>query len=156
MDLGAQLAKASGTIVEWASSRVLAAVGSAAHGLLNLIIALFGLYFLLESGAHVWERTKRYLPFSDRNADALHARFVSVTQATILGLAATASSTAGLSGSGLPFRLPPSLVITSTASASSMRERSASAENPPNTTECTAPMRAQASIATAASAIIGR
>jgi hypothetical protein len=47
-------------------------------------------------------------------------------------------------------------VITSLAWASSMRLRSASAENPPNTTECTAPMRAQASIATTASGIIGR
>jgi hypothetical protein len=37
-----------------------------------------------------------------------------------------------------------------------MRSRSDSAEKPPNTTEWTAPMRAQASIATAASGIIGR
>ena len=36
-----------------------------------------------------------------------------------------------------------------------MRSRSASGENPPNTTECTAPMRAHASIATAASGTIG-
>jgi hypothetical protein len=36
-----------------------------------------------------------------------------------------------------------------------MRSFNASAEKPPNTTECTAPMRAQASIATAASTIIG-
>ena len=44
----------------------------------------------------------------------------------------------------------------SLASASSMRDRSASAEKPPNTTECGAPSRAQASIATTASGIIGR
>ena len=100
VDLGAQLAKASGTILEWASSQVLGAVGSAAHGLLNLIIALFGLYFLLESGARAWERTKRYLPFSDTNADALHARFVSVTQATFLGLAATAALQGSMVGVG--------------------------------------------------------
>ena len=37
-----------------------------------------------------------------------------------------------------------------------MRPASASGEKPPNTTECTAPMRAQASMATAASGIIGR
>jgi hypothetical protein len=36
-----------------------------------------------------------------------------------------------------------------------MRSRSAVALNPPNTTECAAPMRAQASIAIAASGIIG-
>ncbi len=83
---------------------------------------------------------------------------VRFTTSTFLidGDAATASSTAGLSAIGLPRRLPPSQVITRTASASSMRLRSASAENPPNTTEWTAPMRAHASIATAASGIIGR
>ncbi len=39
--------------------------------------------------------------------------------------------------------------------ASSIRVASSWAANPPNTTECTAPIRAQASIATAASGIIG-
>ena len=42
------------------------------------------------------------------------------------------------------------------ALASSMREASAPAEKPPNTTECGAPIRAHASIATIASGIIGR
>ncbi len=37
-----------------------------------------------------------------------------------------------------------------------MRSRTASAEKPPNTTLCGAPMRAQASIATSTSGIIGR
>ena len=36
-----------------------------------------------------------------------------------------------------------------------MRPASESGEKPPNTTECTAPMRAHASIATAVSGIIG-
>ena len=36
-----------------------------------------------------------------------------------------------------------------------MRDSKASAENPPNTTECGAPIRAHANIATAASGIIG-
>ena len=40
--------------------------------------------------------------------------------------------------------------------ASSIRSRSDFAENPPNTTECGAPILAQASIAMAASGIIGR
>ena len=45
--------------------------------------------------------------------------------------------------------------MTSLALASSMREPTAPAEKPPKTTECGAPMRAQASIATTASGIIG-
>ena len=40
--------------------------------------------------------------------------------------------------------------------ASSMRLASSCAANPPNTTECTAPRRAHASIAITASGIIGR
>ncbi len=40
--------------------------------------------------------------------------------------------------------------------ASSIRAASSCAANPPNTTECTAPSRAQASIAITASGTIGR
>ena len=40
--------------------------------------------------------------------------------------------------------------------ASSMRNASSLAANPPNTTECTAPIRAHASMAISASGIIGR
>ena len=61
-----------------------------------------------------------------------------------------------LSGTTWPLRYPPSAVITATAEASLMRSRSDSAEKPPNTTEWTAPIRAQASMAMAASGIMGR
>ncbi len=100
VDIGAQLAKASGTIIEWVSAQALGFVGSAARGLINLIIALFGLYFLLDAGASVWTRVKRYLPFSDQNAEALRLRFVSVTQATFLGIIATAMMQGTLVGIG--------------------------------------------------------
>ena len=46
--------------------------------------------------------------------------------------------------------------MTSLARQSSILEARASAENPPKTTVWVAPMRAQASIATMASGIIGR
>ena len=61
------------------------------------------------------------------------------------------AANATLYGDKLPYN-----VITSFAPASSMRARRLSAENPPKTTECTAPSRAHASIATMASGIIGR
>ncbi len=44
---------------------------------------------------------------------------------------------------------------TTRAWASRIRSRSASDEKPPNTTEWTAPMRVQASMATTSSGIIG-
>ena len=55
----------------------------------------------------------------------------------------------------LPPRTPSSAVITAQAPQSAIRPARLSGEKPPNTTEWTAPMRAQASIAAAASGIIG-
>ena len=71
------------------------------------------------------------------------------------GAAWSASSTAGLSGTTAPRRKPPSAVMTALAPQSLMRSLSASAEKPPNTTLCGAPIRVHASIAMAASGIMG-
>ena len=67
----------------------------------------------------------------------------------------SASSTIAFSGMSLPPRTCSSAVITATAPASMMRSCSDLAEKPPNTTECVAPMRAQACIATTPSIDIG-
>ena len=58
-----------------------------------------------------------------------------------------ASSVLTLSGTGLPPRRPSSAVMTIVLSQSTIRLASESGEKPPNTTEWTAPMRVQASIA---------
>ena len=71
------------------------------------------------------------------------------------GKSEMASSTTGLSALTVPRRYPPSAVITMCASQSMIRFLSASAEKPPKTTVCGAPSRAQASIATTVSGIIG-
>ncbi len=67
------------------------------------------------------------------------------------GERASAASTTGFIGTTLPRRQAPSCVITRRASQSTIRLCRASAAKPPNTTECTAPRRAQASMATMAS-----
>ncbi|MNN03138.1 hypothetical protein D3C81_1158170 [compost metagenome] len=72
------------------------------------------------------------------------------------GQSCRAWSTLALRAMCLPPRRLSSAVITRRQSASRMRSRRASGAKPPNTTECTAPMRAQASMAQAASGIIGR
>ena len=82
-------------------------------------------------------------------------RLTTTTCSTGVSPAASAVSTAGLRLEGWPLRKPPSAVMTTRASASWIRERSASEEKPPNTTECGAPRRAQASIAMTVSGIIG-
>ena len=51
--------------------------------------------------------------------------------------------------------MPQEAVTSTFGSASSIRVASSCAAKPPNTTECTAPIRAHASIAIAASGIIG-
>ena len=67
---------------------------------------------------------------------------------------ARASSTMAFSGSALPPRACSSAVMTRLAPVSMMRSRSAWAEKPPNTTECGAPMRAQACMATTPSMLM--
>ena len=70
-------------------------------------------------------------------------------------MSASATSAFAFSGTIAPRRHPPSAVMSTLASASLMRSDSESGENPPNTTECGAPMRAQASSAIGSSGIIG-
>ena len=67
----------------------------------------------------------------------------------------TASSTDSFNETAEPRRYCPSVVMTILASASSMRALRAVAENPANTTECSTPRRAHASMATMASGTIG-
>ena len=54
-----------------------------------------------------------------------------------------------------PGSMPHDAETTSFGRQSSMRAASSAAAKPPNTTECTAPSRAQASMATIASGTIG-
>jgi hypothetical protein len=69
---------------------------------------------------------------------------------------AIASSTACLTGAVLPRRRAPSAVMSAVACDTSIRSRTADGAKPPNTTLCGAPIRAQASMATTTSGIIGR
>lgn len=90
MDVGTQLATAGGTAAAWVSEQALGFFGSAARSLLSLVIAFFGLYYLLLYPGIVWKSVRDFVPFSDHNADTLRARFFSVTQATLVGTALTA------------------------------------------------------------------
>ena len=99
-NVGAELAKASGTLVSWLSSQLVSFVGTATSAALNLVIAFFGLYYLLRSGEDTWPVMRRYIPFSTQTADALRDRFFSVTEATLLGTALVAIIQGGLVGFG--------------------------------------------------------
>lgn len=98
--VGAELAKASGTLVSWLSSQLVAFVGGATSAALNLVIAFFGLYYMLRSGSDIWAQVRGYIPFSARTADALKDRFFGVTEATLLGTAVVAIAQGTLIGVG--------------------------------------------------------
>ena len=78
------------------------------------------------------------------------------TTLSIEGVSSRASSALAFKGVTLPPLGPPSAVTRTFASQSLMRSRRESAEKAPKTTECGAPMRAQASIAIGSSGIMGR
>ncbi len=80
----------------------------------------------------------------------------STRQRSIDGVSAIAASAISFSGTTLPRRHAPSPVMSTLHSASLIRSRSESEVNPPNTTECAAPSRAHASIATGSSGTIPR
>ena len=107
IDVGAQLERAGASAVTWASARAIGLAGSVTRALLNLLIALVGLYYLLPSAGSLWPRLRSLVPFSPAGAELLRARFTTVTEATLLGIAATAISqglVVGLAfwGVGLP------------------------------------------------------
>lgn len=92
IDVGVELERASHGIVAWASARAFDVAGSVTRALLNLLLALVGLYYLLPSAGALWTQLRPLVPFSPRGAEALRERFASATEATLLGIAATALS----------------------------------------------------------------
>ncbi|HEY7876758.1 MAG TPA: AI-2E family transporter [Gemmatimonadaceae bacterium] len=99
-DAGAQLARGGEALIALLSRQALALFGGITHALLNLVIAVVGAYYLLRSRDAGWPYIRPMIPFSDAGANALRARFTSVTEATVLGIVATGLSqgaTIGLS-----------------------------------------------------------
>lgn len=90
IDVGAQIASASGAVLSWLSRQGLAVVGTVVHATVNLTIALFGLYYLLLAPPAAWDGVTKLLPFSPVRARRLGARFRSVTEAMLLGVVLTA------------------------------------------------------------------
>jgi predicted PurR-regulated permease PerM len=117
MDVGTELAKASGTIASWLSGQLFAFVGSATSAALNLVIAFFGLYYMLRSGSEVWTTVRSYIPFSPHTSDALRDRFVSVTEATLLGTVLVAVIQGAVVGVGFWMTGLPSPLFWGTVTA---------------------------------------
>lgn len=121
INLGAEVAEASGALVQWVSAQAIGFLGGAASASLNLVIAFFGLYYMLHAGDALWSGFHGYVPFSSSTADALRLHFYSVTQATLLGTFATAIAQGTLIGLAfLMVGLPDPLVWGSMAAFASI------------------------------------
>ena len=90
VDVGAAMTTLASTILAWISGRAVALFGGATLSILNILIALLGLYYLLVEGSRIWPRVARLAPGRDGTADLLATRFVSVTEALLLGTGLTA------------------------------------------------------------------
>ena len=105
--VGPQLADLGRSVAAWLGSSAFSLVGTATRLALNLVIALFGLYYLLLRPAATWVAVGPYIPFSPANADQLRIRFRNVTTSTIIGTGLTAviqgaMVAAGFAVTGLP------------------------------------------------------
>lgn len=85
VQVGAEIAKASGTLASWVSGQLLSFVGTATSAALNFVIAFFGFYYMLRSADRIWAAAIGFIPFSAATADALRDRFFGVTEAMLLG-----------------------------------------------------------------------
>jgi len=100
LDLGAQIASASGSLISWISGHAIGFFGSATRSVLNLVIAFFALYYLLISASTAWRWIAAFLPFSRESNEQLRLRFKSITEAMLLGTALTAVLQGALIGFG--------------------------------------------------------
>lgn len=100
LQVGTEIAKASGSLIQWMSAQAIDVVGGAARATLNLVISFFALYYMLLSAERSWRVFRRVLPFSEDTADELRTRFYSVTHATLLGTMLTAVLQGTLIGVG--------------------------------------------------------
>lgn len=85
-DVGPQLAGLGEQLIRWLGANAFGLIGTATRAVLNLTIALFGLYFLLIRPEQNWEAFRPYVPFSGENTERLRARFRDVTNSTLIGV----------------------------------------------------------------------
>ena len=100
VDVGKDIVGISSTVLSWLSGRAFALFGSLTLTTLNLVIALFGLFYILIDGQRLWRRLTRLLPLSEPVTATLGERFVTVTEALLLGTVLTAILQGSLVGGG--------------------------------------------------------
>jgi predicted PurR-regulated permease PerM len=90
-DVGAQIESLGSSLVNWVGSSAVGLIGTATRLGIQLTIAFFGMYYLLQSPDTAWRQVRPFIPFSARNAEILRERFRDVTISTLIGTGLTAS-----------------------------------------------------------------
>lgn len=88
--VGPHIADLGTKLVAWLATSAFGLIGTATRLVLNLTVALFGLYFLLLRPGATWAGVSPYLPFSAATKESLRTRFRNVTMATLVGTGLTA------------------------------------------------------------------
>jgi predicted PurR-regulated permease PerM len=83
--IGPQLKQAGSEAVSYLAGGALTLIGTAARFTINLLLTLFGLYYLLLDPVGAWRTIRPFIPFSDENVETLRQRFGAVTNATLIG-----------------------------------------------------------------------
>jgi len=91
-DVGAELVRLGQTVVGWLGANALSLLGTVTRLVLNILLALFCLYYLLLQPDLVWHAVRPYIPFSPANTDLLRQRFRAVAVSTVIGTGVTASA----------------------------------------------------------------
>jgi len=84
-NIGPQLKQAGSEAVSFLAGGAFALLGAATRVTINVLLSMFGLYYLLIDPVLAWRGLRPFLPFSDANVAALGERFAAVTKATIIG-----------------------------------------------------------------------
>lgn len=98
--VGPRLEDLGGRFLAWLGSSAFGLIGTAARLTLNLVIAVFGLYYALLGGADAWKAIAPHIPFADENVEVLRGRFHDVTVSTVIGSGLTAVIQGTLVGLG--------------------------------------------------------
>lgn len=89
--VGEQIAGAGERVADWIANSVFSLIGTVTRLVLNIVTALFGLYYLLPHSEEAWQALCPYIPFSARNTARLLKRFEDVTISTAIGTGAVAA-----------------------------------------------------------------
>lgn len=84
-DVGPQLKQAGSEVVSFLAGSAFSLLGTATRITINLLLTMFGLYYLLMDPGAAWGGLRPFIPFSDANVAILRDRFAAVTNATIIG-----------------------------------------------------------------------